>query len=88
MGVQWQMELMSGMVRQYGCFVTRTGMTTVADAHRIGAGLYQGVMTGWYWMRWESNQECAGCWPATMMQLVVQDMFTGAPDRGIKMEIT
>jgi hypothetical protein len=62
-------------------------MATVVDTHRISAGLYLGVMTGWYWRRWELNQECAGCWPATMMQLVVQDMFTGAPDRGIEMEI-
>ena len=26
-------------------------LRTVADAHRIGAGVYLGVMTGWYWMR-------------------------------------
>ncbi len=31
------------------CDVDR--MSTVADAHRIGAGVYLGVMTGWYWMR-------------------------------------
>jgi hypothetical protein len=44
------LELMSGMVRQYGCYgVDR--MSTVADAHRIGVGEYFGVMTGWYWMR-------------------------------------